>query len=1261
MIALLWFACVCCSYGSLPTKWDWTDDARKDFVCRGKGKIQEMGGKKYLTAEDGYDFAGIFFNLTDSGLKLSCQGMSLPDKTNASIGAIIFRLENKNWKQLKNIGWQYALPFKTEKTLVFTVRRDELESTPGRYMIILYRNSGKPALSEIKLEKSQQGEQVYDTNSKSVDGKDVPRNENKGKREAMPISKFSDDQVIVISSQSDDAIKRAANELQYYIGMITGSAPQIITADNIDKFPNKKHINIGMNPNLKTIPDLKKCGKDGAYIIIDPQENILIAGETSQGTEFGVYTFLQDYCGVRWYLPGDNGTYIPKQKRLALPEKLNVLSAPRFISRMFSAPTFWNLKSCGETEREMDMQWLRHNRLASNISITHSFYKILPPKKYFATHPEYFPMKDGKRFAPMEHDAQGWQPCMSNQDLVKLCRDAAVEYFDKNPDEIVFSLGPNDGNGYCSCEKCQEINGKPFINNQGFESKARQLFSFLNKVAESMPEKYKDKYLGTLAYHWTRDPGDFKIHPQVALIFCTNIDGNFNKENHQDLELIKKLASNSKLVTIWGYLYGVSYAIPAFWPEIIEDYIDFINPLNVKSWYSETYQAWGRDGFKYYILAQKLWNPAVRSNKLIEEFCANMFAEGGPEIKKFFEICADRWNRQTGIPGPYTSVAGGAQFVVFPPEICAELIGLLEKAKQKCSNPKGKFLCDKFIMSISVTDNMSRLMEYELQIANAGITQNPDIELLFKTIKQLKMVQESNSLQDKDDFTRTRGGGVRSLPRGGISFEVENIASPILDSLYQFKLEGLEKQFFRRLKADYPEYEPILQSAYNARRSLQNEPELIKNSDFNLLTPDKKNAIGWKTGTWATATPVSEVLINSGKGKDGGNAYSFEGIKNGLQAAPRPCLSAEQNIPVEGSARYMLSIRGRFESSGDKYLIPWVYLEFYDKNNSKISKTDKSWGFVPAPNWITSSWIIEVPPNACFMKPTVLGTECVGKAWIDNISLKRMKSLLNVIKAQEKAQELVDCKNPAEWKGMVKLNNQIKHSGDSCFELYGKYATEITCKQMIPIDLGKTYRLSVWLRTLDEQLPASANFGLRMYDKDKNPININNVTVYPNTETTLAADAVKGEKELFVVKNVEWLKAKNSAIAFNSETNYRDLPNFAVSRVDKIVDEGERYKVTLQGALGKAYPAGTKVRQHSPWGAPLYWVADNWMPTTWKQFSTILRGESQSGTPSDKFWKGTKYVRVFVWFGNWNRIPEEGARLLVDDIKFTCDEPISKL
>lgn len=265
--------------------------------------------------------------------------------------------------------------------------------------------------------------------------------------------------------------------------------------------------------------------------------------------------------------------------------------------------------------------------------------------------------------------------------------------------------------------------------------------------------------------------------------------------------------------------------------------------------------------------------------------------------------------------------------------------------------------------------------------------------------------------------------------------------------------------------------------------------------------------------------------------------------------------------------------------------------------------------------------------------------------------------LLQSVGSEEKAQELVNCEDPSDWEGMVKVNTEIKRSGQISFELYGKYPTEIISSRMIPIDMNKTYNLSAYLRTLDKQFPASAFMGLRMYDKNKKPITIQNVGVCLGTETTLAADAVRGAKELRIVTNAAWLKQQNAVIVFNAGAEYEDLPNFDISpEIEKTINEGETDRVILKGSLGKAYPSGTKVRLHAPWAAPLYGVAHGWMPTEWREFSATFSGEAQSGTPGHQFWRGTKYVRVFVWFGNYDKIPKEGARLLVDDITFTCGE-----
>ena len=252
-----------------------------------------------------------------------------------------------------------------------------------------------------------------------------------------------------------------------------------------------------------------------------------------------------------------------------------------------------------------------------------------------------------------------------------------------------------------------------------------------------------------------------------------------------------------------------------------------------------------------------------------------------------------------------------------------------------------------------------------------------------------------------------------------------------------------------------------------------------------------------------------------------------------------------------------------------------------------------------------------------------------------------------------KSVDFVDSNDPSLWEGAVVVNSEVIHSKENSFELFGKYATEIITKDYIPIDMTKTYTLSAWLRTLDPNLPASGNIGLRLYDKDKREIKIANAAAFPGTESKLVGDATKGSKEFLVEKNPVYLKMKNVSVSFNAKDDYSDLPNYDNSpRIAKITDIGDSYKITLLAPMEKTYKAGTKIRLHQPWGAPLYWLKMGLYPAEWTNVTNTMKGEAKYGTPIDKFWRGTKYVRVFVWFGNWNLKPKDGAKLLISDIDF---------
>lgn len=206
----------------------------------------------------------------------------------------------------------------------------------------------------------------------------------------------------------------------------------------------------------------------------------------------------------------------------------------------------------------------------------------------------------------------------------------------------------------------------------------------------------------------------------------------------------------------------------------------------------------------------------------------------------------------------------------------------------------------------------------------------------------------------------------------------------------------------------------------------------------------------------------------------------------------------------------------------------------------------------------------------------------------------------------------------------------------------------------IPIDPQKTYELSATMRSVDGQKPASANFGIYMYTADHRQIGLRNVSNYPGTETTLLKPLEKGSRELWLKEAAAWKQpAKQYRAALHAKEDFSDLPNFHLSpRLETLEKTDDGWKATLMEPSEADYPAGTPVRQHSAWGPGLYWVANEWVPTEWKTYSTTLHGIAPSGNSLTQFWKGTAYVRIMVRYGNWDRIPEEGAELLIDNLSF---------
>ena len=282
------------------------------------------------------------------------------------------------------------------------------------------------------------------------------------------------------------------------------------------------------------------------------------------------------------------------------------------------------------------------------------------------------------------------------------------------------------------------------------------------------------------------------------------------------------------------------------------------------------------------------------------------------------------------------------------------------------------------------------------------------------------------------------------------------------------------------------------------------------------------------------------------------------------------------------------------------------------------------------------------------------------------VEMKKLFLLLSAAAAcfsVEARQLMTDQDKPASWKGMVKFEPGAARKKGPCFILYGRYPTPLIYNKYLPVSPDKTYIYKASFRAFDKKYPASAYLGLELYDKNKRLLGFRNVSPMVNTESVVVS-ANKGDRFMIVKKFPSYDKIRIAVVAFGVKKDFSDIPNFDLSPQTSAMkaDGKDNVRIEFKAPLKKSYPAGTAVRLHSPWAPSMYYLVSGWMPAgDGKDFTVKLQGiNNKPGTGRDKFWKGTAYIRPFVWFGNWNRRPGKEAKLLVDGLSLEETEASGK-
>ncbi len=437
---------------------------------------------------------------------------------------------------------------------------------------------------------------------------------------------------IVVANDASRSELTAARELKLYIKKISGAKLEILNQEKASGRGN--YIFVGYNENLGGKLGVERpVDGDEGFTYRSVGDDLWIYGGKQRGTMYGVYSFLENELGVRWYTK--SCTKIPELKSWSFT-KLNHSESPAVGIRQM------------DYFDSQDAAFLAHNKVNSiwNSQVNdygnlvgywgcHTFDALVASNKYFATHPEYFSLREGER---KPHS----QLCLSNPDVLKLCTEGMLRIIRENPNYWVYSLSQNDNQNYCQCEKCTEI-----ANRYGGQSGL--LLWFVNQVADVVKEHHPDKHISTFAYQYTRGvPTGITPRDNVVIRLCSIeccfghplSECDHNKPFMDDIKRWKEVAGK---LFIWDYVTNFRQYLAPF-PNFdvlapnIKTYIDH----NVIGIFEEgQYQSTGGSfaDLRAWVLNKLLWNPEQDVKALVEDFITGYYGAAAPYVKEYFDLC----------------------------------------------------------------------------------------------------------------------------------------------------------------------------------------------------------------------------------------------------------------------------------------------------------------------------------------------------------------------------------------------------------------------------------------------------------------------------------------------------------------------------------------------------------------------------------------------------------------------------------------------
>ncbi len=507
---------------------------------------------------------------------------------------------------------------------------------------------------------------------------------------------------IVIPEGGEQLLTYAAEELAYHIKKVSGAEVTVTNAVEEGSLP----ILIGTPDSLSELEtlfpediawlretgnpgDTERWGDDG-FAIRQHDNKIYIFGTTARGSLNGTYDFIEENMGVLWTRADESLGLVYDEMPTVTVRKMDYREKSPFALRTW---TYENFMIGNEAEILLSRNKLNAVPIRP-YQVNESYpYDDIGLKPFVTNHnikwwiinsPTYDPNcreywstdEDGNHAASASDSAQVnfWSDV-----TVDVIADHVIAFLDQYGEKADLEYI-----GIC-LEDWEEPSVVPeqnmpyeyapgqFVEPNDSDYNTTVFYSFMNKVAAQVAEKYPEIIIHTYAYTFTEKPPRCEIEDNLYITFCSYFE---------DLCFPLDEPKNSFAVDLWDHLqgwgektknisfynyYGCFSVSPVFerpiWSRMQADFryyaangyhgmasegvadvpgYDFRMSETPEGEYEYT-DVWEMNTLTFWLYSKLAWNPEEDIDALIDDFCQKCYGGAAEHMREYYRLLELGW------------------------------------------------------------------------------------------------------------------------------------------------------------------------------------------------------------------------------------------------------------------------------------------------------------------------------------------------------------------------------------------------------------------------------------------------------------------------------------------------------------------------------------------------------------------------------------------------------------------------------------------